>query len=142
MIMLWFRAFHIISMVAWFAGLFYLPRLFVYHADATDIISIERFKKMERRLFYGIMTPAGILTVMCGLYLINVNSEYYLTQYWFFTKLSLVGLLWIYHIYCGVLVHRFAQGRNRFSSRFYRFFNEISTLFLFAIILLTELKPF
>src|SRR3989338_3241424 len=95
--MLWVKAFHVIFVVCWFAGLFYLPRLYVYHAQATDSLSIARFKIMERRLLFGIMTPAGILATLFGLTLLLMNTTYYLHQGWMDWKLVLVGLLWIYH---------------------------------------------
>lgn len=140
--MRWIVAFHIIAMVAWFAGLFYLPRLFVYHAEAKDALSHQRFKVMERKLFYFIMTPAAILTTILGCWLLTYNIEYYLEAGWLHCKLFLVLLLWVYHIYCGVLVKKFADDRNTYSSKFFRFFNEIPTLLLIAIVLLVVVRPF
>ena len=133
-------ALHIISMVAWFAGLFYLPRLFVYHADATDDISLNRFKIMERRLFNGIMTPAAILTVVFGFWLLSYHRQWYLAQTWLQVKLALVIILLIYHVFCGKYVAAFKRNRNRHSALFYRFFNEIPTLLLIAIVFLVVLK--
>ncbi|KTD08200.1 putative membrane protein [Legionella jamestowniensis DSM 19215] len=140
--MLTIKAFHIIAMVAWFAGLFYLPRLFVYHAQATDTISIERFKVMERRLYYGITWPAAIITTILGLTLILFNPSYYLKAGWMHAKLGLVALLWVYHLTCGHFRRLFAREKNTNSSKFYRVFNELPTLFLMAIVLLVVLKPF
>ena len=133
-------ALHIISMVAWFAGLFYLPRLFVYHADTTDDISLTRFKIMERRLFNGIMTPAAILTIVFGFWLLSYNRQWYLAQTWLQVKLALVFILLIYHGLCGKYIADFKRKRNRHSALFYRFFNEIPTLLLIAIVFLVVLK--
>ncbi|MEM1244271.1 MAG: protoporphyrinogen oxidase HemJ [Pseudomonadota bacterium] len=140
--MLWILSFHIIFMVAWFAGLFYLPRLFVYHAAVTDEISNARFKIMERRLYRGIMTPAAILTVIFGIWLLSLNWQYYLQAGWMHVKLTLVLILIGYHFYCGHLVKRFKRDNNPHSATFYRFFNEIPTLLLISIIILVEVKPF
>ena len=132
-------AFHIIAMVAWFAGLFYLPRLFVYHASASDQIGQERFKVMERKLYYAIMTPAAIVTTALGIILLSEKWGWYLAQPWMIAKLTLVLLLWVYHFYCGHLEIVFKHDQNTFSHRFYRFFNEIPTLLLIAIVLLAFL---
>lgn len=139
--MLWILAFHIIAMVAWFAGLFYLPRLFVYHADSSDTISDERFKVMERKLYRYIMTPAGILTTLLGLWLLGEAFRGYLSQHWMQLKLILVVLLWVYHLYCGRIVQHFKQNRNPHSSKFFRFFNEIPTILLIGIIIAVIVKP-
>lgn len=133
-------ALHIISMVAWFAGLFYLPRLFVYHADATDIISTERFKVMERRLYNGIMMPAALLTIVFGFWLVSYNRAWYLAQTWMHIKLALVFVLLSYHIFCGRLIADFKNNRNQHSALFYRFFNEAPTVLLVAIVFLVVLK--
>ncbi|KTC90252.1 protoporphyrinogen oxidase HemJ [Fluoribacter dumoffii] len=139
--MLYVKAFHIIAMVAWFAGLFYLPRLFVYHADTQDEISIHRFKIMEKRLYYGITWPAAVLTTLLGLWLLSYNSDYYLKAGWMHAKLSLVVLLWIYHLFCGHYLKLFAQNKNQKKSRFFRIYNETPTLFLIAIVILVVVKP-
>ncbi len=140
--MLWIKSFHIISMVAWFAGLFYLPRLFVYHADATDKISIERFKIMEWRLFYCITTPAAILTAIFGFILLyDYAWKIYKHAMWLHLKLGLIFLLVIYHIYCGIYLSKFKHDKNKKSAKFYRFFNEIPTLFLVSIVILVVVKP-
>ncbi len=142
--MLWVKAWHIIFMVTWFAGLFYLPRLFVYHAmcDASkpeDATSIARFKIMERKLFYGIMTPGGILTIVFGLWLWPGTS---ITGGWLHAKLVLVALLVAYHIYCGKLMLDFKHDRNQRSHVYYRWFNEVPVIALIAIIILAIVKPF
>lgn len=139
--MLIIKALHIIAMVAWFAGLFYLPRLFVYHAVAHDKISLERFCVMERRLFYAIMWPAAVLTTVFGIWLISYNASYYLNAGWMQAKLVLIGLLWVYHFICGHLIKQFARNQNTLSSRFYRIFNEVPTLLLIGIVLLVVVKP-
>ena|SRR3990167_1681061 len=139
--MLWVKAFHLISMVAWFAGLFYLPRLFVYHADTEDVLSSARFKVMERRLYYGIMWPAGLLTTGFGLWLMIKYEPYLMQMLWMRAKLSLVLFVWVYHVCCGVLMQRFEANKNKYSTLFFRLFNELPTLFLIAIILLVVVKP-
>lgn len=141
--MLWFKALHIIFMVTWFAGLFYLPRLFVYHAMSSDQISIDRFKIMERKLFFGIMTPGGILTIVFGLGLLWSGAwDAYKSSGWLHAKLVLVALLVIYHVFCGKLVADFKHDRNQRSHVYYRVFNEIPVLGLIIIVLLASLKPF
>lgn len=137
--MLWIKALHVIFMVTWFAGLFYLPRLFVYHAMASDVVSIERFKVMERKLFYGIMTPGAVLTIVFGLWL---WLGYGARGGWMHAKLVLVLILIAYHVYCGMLVARFRQDRNTRSHVFYRWFNEAPVLILFAVVILVIVKPF
>jgi protoporphyrinogen IX oxidase len=140
--MLYILAFHIISVVAWFAGLFYLPRLFVYHAQTTDEISLERFKIMERRLFKAIMNPAMILTLVFGITLLIYNWPVYKMAGWMHTKLFLVVLLLGYHHACGRFVKKFQQDTNTKSHRYYRVFNEIPTVFLIVIVILVVVKPF
>lgn len=140
--MLWIKAFHIIFMVTWFAGLFYLPRLFVYHAMSEDEISNARFKIMERKLFYGIMAPGAVLTIIFGVWLLSYGWQSYLQMGWMHAKLALVLLLIIYHIYCGYLVNVFKNDKNHRSHIYYRWFNEIPVLFLVAIVILAIVKPF
>jgi len=136
------KAWHLISMVTWFAGLFYLPRLFVYHALSNDQISIERFKLMERKLFFGITTPGAALTLLFGGWMLyDYAWAAFAGQLWFNLKLGLIGMLLLYHGYCGVLVSNFKQGRNKYSHIWYRWFNEVPVLFLVAITLLAVLKP-
>ncbi len=140
--MLFVKAFHIITLVAWFAGLFYLPRLFVYHADTKDSISLERFKVMERRLYYGITWPAAIATTLLGVWLIWYNPAYYLKAAWMHAKLSLVFLVWVFHLFCGHYLKLFSADKNVKTTRFFRFFNEMPTLLLVGIVLLVVIKPF
>ncbi|TNF36049.1 MAG: TIGR00701 family protein [Gammaproteobacteria bacterium] len=141
--MLWVKAFHVIFMVTWFAGLFYLPRLFVYHAMSDDAISIERFKIMERKLFYGIMTPGGLITLLLGLWMLfDYALEWYASVYWLYVKLVLAAILIGYHIYCWKLLQDFKHDRNRHSHVWYRWFNEFPVLILIAIIILIVVKPF
>lgn len=137
--MLWVKSFHVIFMVTWFAGLFYLPRLFVYHAMSEDPMSIERFKVMERKLFYGIMTPGGVITVVLGLWL---WLGYGFTGGWMHAKLALVLVLIAYHAYCGKLLVDFKHDRNTRSHVFYRWFNEFPVILLIAIVVLVIVKPF
>ncbi|HVK55372.1 MAG TPA: protoporphyrinogen oxidase HemJ [Burkholderiales bacterium] len=137
--MLWIKAFHIVFMVTWFAGLFYLPRLFVYHAMADDKISIERFKIMERKLFFGIMTPGGVLTIAFGLWL---WLGYGYSGGWLHAKLTLVAALIAYHIYCGKLLIDFKHDRNRRGHVFYRWLNEFPVILLIGVVILVVVKPF
>jgi protoporphyrinogen IX oxidase len=138
----WLLALHVISMVCWFAGLFYLPRLFVYHTNAKDSISIERFKIMERRLYYCITTPAALLTTFFGLWLLSLDYSYYATLNWMHLKLLLVAILWAYHIACGYYTYQFKQDNNRKHEKFFRFFNEIPTILLIAIVILVIVQPY
>ena len=138
--MLWIKAFHLIFMVTWFAGLFYLPRLFVYHALAEDAPSRERFKVMERKLFWGIMTPGAVLTVAFGLWL--WLQWFKPATGWLHAKLALVALLAGYHLWCWRLMRAFAEGRNTKSHVWFRWFNEVPVLILFATVFLVVLKPF
>lgn len=140
--MLWIKALHVIAMVCWFSGLFYLPRLFVYHASCSDAISDERFKLMEKRLYFYITTPAAILTTLFGIWLLTFNYEAYSHMMWLHIKLILVAMLWGYHFYCGHLLHQFSLNQNQHSEKFYRFFNEFPTLILIAVILLIYVHPF
>ena len=138
----WIKAFHIIFVVTWFAGLFYLPRLFVYHTLATDRTSIERFKIMERKLFWGIMTPSALLAVVLGLVLfagygLGANAG------WMHAKLLLVAILIVHHAYLGILLRDFRLDRNRHGHIFYRWLNEIPAApVLFGAVILAVVKPF
>ncbi|OUS09929.1 TIGR00701 family protein [Gammaproteobacteria bacterium 53_120_T64] len=138
----WVLALHIISLVCWFAALFYLPRLFVYHATAADAISDERFKLMERKLYRGIATPAMIATLVFGIWLASFATEHYLAAGWFQTKLALVALLIGYHFTCRQLMRQFQAGLNTHSDKFYRWFNEAPVLLLVAIVVLVVVKPY
>ena len=137
--MLWIKAFHIIAVVTWFAALFYLPRLFVYHAMSEDAVSIERFKVMERKLYRGIMTPSAMLAVTLGLWL---WLGFGFSGGWLHAKLALVTVLLIYHVYCGKLLRDFRDDRNRHGHVFYRWFNEFPVLILVAMVILVVVKPF
>lgn len=139
--MLWIKAFHIVFVITWFAGLFYLPRLFVYHAMSTDRASLERFKIMERKLFRGIMTPSAVLALASGIALLYYVPGYLHTA-WMGLKLALVGLLVFYHVWCGVILKTFREDRNTRSHVWYRWFNEAPVLALVAIVVLVVVKPF
>lgn len=139
---LWIKAFHVISMVTWFSGLFYLPRLFVYHALCTDAAGNERFKVMERKLYYGITTPSAVLTTLLGFWLLKQNLAVYLGLTWMYVKLNLVFLLWVYHLYCGKFLNDFKADKNQHGDTFYRYFNEIPVIMLLGIIVLVFVKPF
>ena len=138
--MLWLKAFHVIAVVTWFAGLFYLPRLFVYHADATDLLGRERFKLMERRLL-ALMTIGAAASLAFGLAML-VASPAYLSMRWLQVKLALVLLVLVYHFVCFRFVGAFAAERNARSGRWYRAFNEIPSVLLVAIVILAVVKPF
>ena len=138
--MLWVKSFHIVFMVTWFAGLFYLPRLFVYHAMASDAPSLERFKVMERKLYWGIMTPGAVLTIVFGVWL--WLGWFRGSSSWLHAKIALVALLVGYHLWCGRLLRDFAAGRNARSDVWLRWFNEFPVLVLIATVLLVVLKPF
>jgi protoporphyrinogen IX oxidase len=137
--MLWLKAFHVIGVVAWFAGLFYLPRLYVYHADAKDSIGIERFAVMERRLF-AIMTIGAAVALGFGAAMLTAAPQY-LSMRWLQVKLLLVLLVIAYHVCCHSLMRAFAESRNTHSAKWYRGFNEVPSLLLIAIVLLAVLKP-
>jgi putative membrane protein len=136
--MLWVKAFHIIFVVSWFAGLFYLPRIFVNHAMATEAAEIERLKLMEHKL-YRFMGPLAVLALALGLWL---WLGYGIGGGWMHAKLALVVVLIGYHLYCGRLLKIFAADRNTRSHRFYRIFNELPVLVLMAVTILVVVKPF
>jgi len=138
--MLWLKAFHIAFVVTWFAGIFYLPRLFIYHAAATDALGIERFQTMERRLF-AIMTIGASLALLFGLAMIAVTPALLATG-WLRAKLALVAALIGYHLWCYRLMSDLRAGRNRRSPTWYRVFNEAPALLLIAIVILAVVKPF
>ena len=137
--MLWIKAFHIVFMVTWFAGLFYLPRLFVYHALAEDAASRERFKVMERKLFWGIATPGGVLTIVFGLWM--WLGWFKGEGLWLHAKLALVAVLIAYHLWCGKLLGDFKHDRNVHGHVWYRWFNEFPVIVLIAIVVLAVVKP-
>jgi len=136
--MLWVKSLHIVFMVTWFAGLFYLPRLFVYHALSEDAVSQERFKVMERKLFWGIMTPGAVLTIAFGLWL---WLGYGISGAWLHAKLALVVVLVAYHAWCGKLMLDFRAGRNARSHVWFRWFNEFPVVVLVASVILVVVKP-
>lgn len=141
--MLWLKAFHLIAMVTWFAGLFYLPRLYVYHAMSSDQISNERFKIMERKLFYGITTPGMVTTFIFGIWmLVNYAWNLYGHSGWLHSKLLLLGLMLIYHYFCWRWLQDFKFDRNQRSHVYYRWMNEVPVLFLVGIVILAVVKPF
>ncbi|RKZ37881.1 MAG: protoporphyrinogen oxidase HemJ [Gammaproteobacteria bacterium] len=140
--MLWVKAFHVIFMVTWFAGLFYLPRLFVYHAATEDEAGSERFKVMERKLFI-IMTIGGVGTLVFGLWLLFTYAwSVYGSTVWLPLKLAGTAALVAYHLYCGKLVADFRHDRNRHSHVFYRWINELPAILLILIVILVMVKPF
>ena len=139
---LWAKAFHLIFIVTWFAGLFYLPRLYVYHADSKDKKSTERFKLMEARLYLGIMFPAVLLTISSGLILIWIRGwDWLLATSWMHLKLLLVLSLIIFHLYLGLLRKDFARDTNQKSTTFFKILNEMPVLILVLVTLLAVLKP-
>lgn len=140
--MLWVKAFHIIAVVTWFAGIFYLPRLFVYHASCDDIASSERFKIMERKLYRGIMWPSMLAVIGLGIWLLSYSWEYYINALWLQIKLAFILALIIYHLYCGHLIKLFKQDKNPHTHVFYRWFNEIPVFILIPVIILVVVKPF
>ncbi len=141
--MLWLKALHLIAMVTWFAGLFYLPRLYVYHAMSDDDIGNERFKVMERKLFYGITTPGMVATFIFGIWmLLDYAWGMYGSSGWLHVKLFLLALMVVYHYFCWLWLEDFKHDRNQRSHVFYRWMNEIPTVFLLAIIILATVKPF
>lgn len=141
--MLWVKAFHIICVVTWFAALFYLPRLFVYHAMCEDEQGNARFKVMERKLYKGIMTPSAILALILGAWLMSFYPlEALIAMHWLHAKLALVLLLFAYHGICGRMLKDFANDKNQHSHVYYRWFNELPVLVLVAVVILAVVKPF
>jgi putative membrane protein len=141
--MLWVKAFHIMSVITWFAALFYLPRLFVYHAMSEDDISNTRFKIMERKLYRGIMTPSAIVALVLGVWLMSFYPIAVLTTMgWLHAKLALVLVLFAYHGKCGRILKDFANNANQRSHVYYRWFNEVPVLILIAVVILAVVKPF
>lgn len=139
--MLWIKAFHIIFVVCWFAGIFYLPRLFVYHAQTQDQAARDQFKLMERRL-YRFITPFMLISITLGAWMAFDGWALYKTQMWLHLKMTLVSLLVIYHLYCGRIVKAFAEDRNVRDHVYYRWFNEIPVFILFPVVILVVVRPF
>ena len=142
MLFLWLKAFHIIAVITWMAGIFYLPRLFVYHADATDTVSSERFKVMERKLYRGIMNPSMMVAVALGIWMILLNPDFYMSQGWMHAKLTMAVLMIGYHIWCGRLLRRFRDDQNTHIHVFYRWFNEAPVFLLLGIVIMVVVRPF
>jgi len=136
--MLFFKTIHIISVITWFAGLFYLPRLFVYHAMSNDSISLERFKIMERKLYNGIMTPSAVITIFTGFYLLTYFG---FEALWIKIKITLVVILSIYHFMCCKYLKLFKENKNNKTHIYYRWFNEFPVIILISIIILVVYKP-
>ncbi len=136
------KSLHIIAMVCWFAGIFYLPRLFVYHAMSEDTISQERFALMERKLYRGIMNPAMMATWVFGLIMVYLGREVYFAQGWIHAKIALVVLLTIYHVLCGKFRLKLVDNPNYKSHIYWRWFNELPVFILIAVVFLVVLKPF
>ncbi|MAX56948.1 MAG: TIGR00701 family protein [Alcanivoracaceae bacterium] len=139
---LWIKAIHLIAVICWFAGIFYLPRLFVYHAMAEDQTSKDRFKIMERKLYRGIMNPSMIITIVLGLWMFMANMEAYKGSGWMHAKLTLVFLLVGYHHMCLAYMKKFAADTNTKSDKFFRIFNEVPVFLLVAIVILVIVRPF
>lgn len=139
---LWIKAFHIIAVICWFAGIFYLPRLFVYHASAEDQVSRERFVIMEGKLMRIIMRPAMVLSLALGIAMLAMSWQAFASSVWMWLKIFFVVLLLGYHHYCAIIVRRFATGETPHSERFFRAFNELPVLILIAIVILVVVKPF
>lgn len=139
--MLWIKAFHVVAMVCWFAGLFYLPRLFVYHAMSADSLSQERFVVMERKLYRGIMWPSLIATWALGIWLVALGWDYYRTQSWLLIKVFLVIALTYYHLWCGSIRLKMTTDSSYKSHVWFRWFNEAPVIALIAICILVIVKP-
>lgn len=139
--MLWIKAFHIIAVVCWFSGIFYLPRLFVNHAMAEDQVTKDRLGMMEHKL-YRFMSMFVVMTYVFGFWLASYNWEYYSTAVWFHCKLALVVLLTIYHLACGKHIRQLQQGISKHSHVYFRWFNELPVMVLFSVVILVVVKPF
>lgn len=139
---LWLKALHIIGVVTWFAALFYLPRLFVYHSATSDEDGKERFRVMEAKLYRIIMRPSMIATMVFGPWLLILSWDAFAASGWLWLKLAAVVALLGYHHYCAVLIRNFAEDANRHSEKFYRIFNEVPALALILIVILVVVKPF
>src|SRR5690606_10220181 len=141
LIMLWIKAFHIISVVTWFSALFYLPRLFVYHVASEDQLSRERFKTMERKLYRGIATPSMIATLIFGVWLSHLHWSYYSQSGWYWSKLALVAVLIAYHHACLFYMKQLHDDRCTRGHIFFRWFNEFPVILLVSIVILVVVKP-
>ena len=141
MLFLWLKAFHLIFIISWFAGIFYLPRLIVHFCMSDDENTQQRLSIMMRKL-YNFTSPFALLSLIFGVWMLLLNPEYYKSAAWMHAKLALVILLFIYHGYNGKLVKIFERGENSRSHKFYRFYNEAPVLAMFAIVILVVVKPF
>jgi putative membrane protein len=141
MLLLWLKAFHIAFMVCWFAGIFYLPRLFVYHAMSEDLATIEQLKTMERKL-YRFVTPFMALTLILGFWMLALAPDAYLSSGWMHAKLALVAALVVYHFWCGRLRRQLDADACTHSHKFFRAFNELPVFILFPVIILVVVRPF
>lgn len=139
---LWLKALHIIAVICWFAGIFYLPRLFIYHAAARDDISKERFKIMEAKLYRIIMNPSMFVTIGLGAWMLIDRWQAYSTQIWMWAKIALVVVLVGYHHYCLGIMKAYAEDRVKHSDKFLRIFNEVPVMLLIPVIVLVVVKPF
>ena len=139
--MLWIKSFHIIAIVCWFSGLFYLPRLFVYHAMSEDQISKDRFVIMERKLFWGITTPSMVVTLALGCWLLYGNWSYFMAWWWMHVKLAMVAMLVIYHFVCWWHMVQLRDERSVRGHVFFRVFNELPVLLLVGVVILIVVKP-
>ncbi|HAG73200.1 MAG TPA: TIGR00701 family protein [Gammaproteobacteria bacterium] len=139
--MLWVKAFHIVFVICWFSGIFYLPRLFVYHAMSEDQISKDRFVIMERKLFWGITTPSAVLTIALGSWLLTANAIYFMYQPWMHAKLGLVALIVVFHTYCWWYMKQLREETSMRGHVFFRVFNELPVFVLIAIVVLVVVKP-
>ena len=139
---LWLKVLHIISVITWFAGIFYLPRLFVYHATTEDEISNERFKVMEDKLYRLIMTPSMVVTLALGFWMLAFGWSALHVSLWIWIKISLVALLVGYHLHCGKVIKDFAADRQNRSERFFRVYNELPVFVLIPVVILVVIKPF
>lgn len=139
--MLWVKAFHIIFVICWFSGIFYLPRLFVYHAMSEDQVSKDRFVIMERKLFWGITTPSAVLTIALGTWLLVTNASYFMAWWWMHAKLGLVALVVVYHCYCYWYMKRLREDSGVKTHVFFRIFNELPVFLLIGIVILIVVKP-
>ena len=140
--MLWVKSFHLIAVICWFAALFYLPRLFVYHAMSEDEISKQRFQIMERKLYRAIATPSMLTTLVFGAWLASFNWGFYQNSAWFWTKIGLVVILVGYHHLCGRFMRLFSENRNTYPHTFFRWFNEFPVILLVGIVIMVIVKPF
>lgn len=139
--MVYLKAFHLIAIVFWFSGLFYLPRLFVYHTMQRSLLMQQRFSRLEYKLYYYITTPGAIFTILSGIVLADYKFPQGKYPLWFFAKISGVCMLSMVHIYLGYLMLCFAKNKNRNSERFFRYLNEVPTVLLFVIVFFAVFHP-